>query len=230
MKYVGESALKKLINLIKAKLDTKVDKVSGKGLSTNDYTAAEKQNVANNTTARHSHSNKNVLDQITGIVSEDNISSPAHISDLVDYSGFLVGSQQIINQIPTRISDLTNDLVCQTSNYGDKTVTGAKVADATLTTSKYANASVTQPIIAVGATHTDATITLTSAGWSNNLQTVNVTGVTASNLVIVASDPNYCTAYGNAGVLCSAQASGKLTFKCESTPTQDLVVNITMPR
>ena len=90
-------------------LDKKVDKVTGKGLSTNDYTAAEKQNVADNTAARHSHSNKDVLDKITGIVTEDNVTSPAHVSDLVDYSGFLAGSQQIINQIPKKTSQLTND-------------------------------------------------------------------------------------------------------------------------
>lgn len=66
-------------------------------------------NVADNTAARHSHSNKDVLDKITGIVTEDNVSSPAHTSDLVDYSGFQAGSQRIINQIPKKTSDLTND-------------------------------------------------------------------------------------------------------------------------
>lgn len=48
-----------------AALSNKVDKVSGKGLSTNDYTTAEKEQVAANTTARHTHSNKAVLDKIT---------------------------------------------------------------------------------------------------------------------------------------------------------------------
>lgn len=67
------------------------------------------QNVADNTTARHSHSNQDVLDKITGIVTKDNVNSPVHISDLVDYSGFQAGSQQIINQIPKKTSDLTND-------------------------------------------------------------------------------------------------------------------------
>lgn len=66
-------------------------------------------NVADNTAARHSHSNKGVLDKITGIVTKDNVGSPAHTSDLVDYSGFRAGSQRIINQIPKKTSDLTND-------------------------------------------------------------------------------------------------------------------------
>lgn len=40
----------------------KVDKVTGKGLSTNDYTNDEKTKVTENTKARHSHSNKALLD------------------------------------------------------------------------------------------------------------------------------------------------------------------------
>lgn len=47
------------------RLALKVDKVEGKGLSTNDYTTTEKNNVASNTAARHSHGNKSVIDKIT---------------------------------------------------------------------------------------------------------------------------------------------------------------------
>lgn len=46
-------------------LGNKVDKVSGKGLSTNDFTNAYKSNVDSNTSARHTHSNKSVLDSIS---------------------------------------------------------------------------------------------------------------------------------------------------------------------
>lgn len=45
--------------------NNKVDKVSGKGLSTNDFTTAYKNNVDSNTSARHTHSNKSVLDGIS---------------------------------------------------------------------------------------------------------------------------------------------------------------------
>ena len=38
---------------------------ANKGLSTNDYTNEDKQAVQNNTTARHTHSNKDILDAIT---------------------------------------------------------------------------------------------------------------------------------------------------------------------
>lgn len=46
----------------KTKWNNKVDKVTGKGLSTNDFTNDLKSNVEQNTNVRHSHSNKELLD------------------------------------------------------------------------------------------------------------------------------------------------------------------------
>lgn len=46
-------------------LGGKVDKEAGKGLSTNDFTDAYKSDVDANTQARHTHSNKSVLDGIS---------------------------------------------------------------------------------------------------------------------------------------------------------------------
>lgn len=94
-------------------------------------------NVADNTAARHSHSNKDVLDKITGIVTEDNVNSPAHASDLVDYSGFQAGSQQIRNQIPKKTSQLTNDSDYVTATDLEGKVD--KVTGKTLTTNDLTN-------------------------------------------------------------------------------------------
>ena len=47
MKSLGKSGLELLWSHIASKLSTKVDKVSGKGLSTNDYTDEDKNKVAN---------------------------------------------------------------------------------------------------------------------------------------------------------------------------------------
>jgi hypothetical protein len=44
--YIGENRLSQLLTLLKSKIDAKVDKVTGKGLSTNDYTTAEKNKLA----------------------------------------------------------------------------------------------------------------------------------------------------------------------------------------
>lgn len=50
---------------IKTEIEKKVSKVVGKGLSTNDYDDTEKQNNTANTSARHTHSNKSIIDNMT---------------------------------------------------------------------------------------------------------------------------------------------------------------------
>lgn len=93
-----------------------------------------------------------------------------------------------------------------------------------------ANGVITAAKLAPGATHTDATVTLTAAGWSSNTQTVDVSNVKADSVVIVSPAPESFKAYGEAGIYCSAQAEGKLTFTCDSVPTAAITVNVVIPR
>lgn len=80
--------------------------------------------------------------------------------------------------------------------------------------------------MAVTRTYATATVTLASADWNNNTQTVTVNGVTADNLVLVAPSPTDYTAYGSAEIRATAQTTNSLTFTCTNTPTADLTVNI----
>lgn len=68
--------------------------------------------------------------------------------------------------------------------------------------------------------------TLVAANWSSNQQTVNVTGVTTTNTVIVAPYPTDAQDYADAGILCIGQGSGTLTFSCVNVPAGDLQVNV----
>lgn len=77
-----------------------------------------------------------------------------------------------------------------------------------------------------GGGSTSATATLSEMDWTNDSQTVNVQGVTASNNVIVAPAPSSQTDYTDAGVKCTAQGAGTLTFTCDTTPTSALTVNV----
>lgn len=79
----------------------KVDKVTGKGLSSNDFTNTYKDNVDSNTSARHSHSNKSVLDNITS----------TDISNWNNKSDFSGDYDDLTNKpsIPENTSDLRND-------------------------------------------------------------------------------------------------------------------------
>lgn len=67
---------------------------------------------------------------------------------------------------------------------------------------------------------------LTVAGWSNNTQTVSVTGVTASNIVIVSPAPASAADYAAAGIVCTAQGAGTLTFTCTTVPSNAITVNV----
>lgn len=71
-----------------------------------------------------------------------------------------------------------------------------------------------------------ATASLPVSGWSSNKQTVSVSGVTASNTVIVTAAPASYEHYNECAVRCSAQAAGTLTFTCTDTPTSALTANI----
>ena len=77
-----------------------------------------------------------------------------------------------------------------------------------------------------GVSVTVTTATLTVAGWSNNTQTVSVTGVTASNTVLVTYAPTSKADYTAADIYCTAQAAGSLTFACTTTPTSEITVNV----
>jgi hypothetical protein len=70
------------------------------------------------------------------------------------------------------------------------------------------------------------TVTLSSSAWASNTQTISAAGVTVDNDIDVFAAPISHQAYCKAGVYCSAQADGKLTFTCSATPTENLVVNI----
>lgn len=70
------------------------------------------------------------------------------------------------------------------------------------------------------------TATLTVAGWSGTTQTVSVTGVTANSILTVTYAPDSHDAWLDAGVYCSAQGAGTLTFTCDTVPTQALTANI----
>lgn len=72
------------------------------------------------------------------------------------------------------------------------------------------------------------TATLSASGWDADAktQTVSVAGVTATaNCIITAATDSYM-AYAEAGVRCTAQGAGTLTFACETVPTEDVAANV----
>lgn len=77
-----------------------------------------------------------------------------------------------------------------------------------------------------GGGSTSATATLAVNDWSSNTQTVSVTGVTSSNNVIVSAAPASQADYTAAGVICTSQGAGTLSFSCQTVPSSALTVNV----
>lgn len=78
-------------------------------------------------------------------------------------------------------------------------------------------------------------ITLSMAEWTGAeapfTQSINIEGVLADEskqVIYVSPAPNYGTMFGMAGVECIAQGENSLTFKCESAPDDNIVVNISI--
>ena len=65
MKYLSYDGLKYVYGKILARINTRVEKEEGKGLSSNDYTDAETKELAEAGKLKHSHANKGVLDSVT---------------------------------------------------------------------------------------------------------------------------------------------------------------------
>ncbi|MEE1033752.1 MAG: hypothetical protein U0L06_04200 [Agathobacter sp.] len=74
--------------------------------------------------------------------------------------------------------------------------------------------------------HKPLSVSLLALNWSDMMQTVSVDGVTEDNSIIPVPAPESHTAYCEAGVYCSAQANGTLTFICSEVPAADLIVNV----
>lgn len=100
-------------------LDKKVDKVEGKGLSENDFTGDYKSQVDSNTSARHTHSNKAVLDGTqesftTALKSKlEGVASGAQVNviETIEVNGTAqpVTSKTVDITVPTKTSQLQND-------------------------------------------------------------------------------------------------------------------------
>ena len=71
------------------------------------------------------------------------------------------------------------------------------------------------------------TVTIQTANWSNDVATVSVTDMTASAVIIVTPSPSSYQLATDAGVYCSAQGAGTLTFTAiNGTPSSSITMNV----
>lgn len=103
VEYLDKSGLTLLISKIKAALGGKVDVVSGKGLSTNDYTNAEKSKLSDIA----SGAQVNVIESVK-----------------VNGTALTPSNKSVDVTVPTKVSQLTNDSEFQTSTQVNSIVIG----------------------------------------------------------------------------------------------------------
>ena len=104
-------------------LENKVDKIEGKGLSTNDFTDSYQSQVNSNTTARHTHSNKAILDATTASFTtaiNNTINSKANASEVVKLTGnqTIGGSKTFSSAVtfPNKVLNIFGDDVSMGDN------------------------------------------------------------------------------------------------------------------
>lgn len=187
----------------------KVNTESGKGLSTNDYTTAEKQKLAGIAAGANNyvHPSTHPASMITGLAT---VATSGSYNDLSDK--------------PTIPPAVTVDSTI--TEGGQNPVTGGAIFDAL---AGKADAGDIPAGLLQSAFH--GTVSLLSTGWTQGdddwySQTVTATGVTATAIVYVAFHPDSRSAFLDAGIYCSAQAANQLTFKAASQPESNISVNV----
>ena len=126
-------------------------------------------------------------------------------------SSYTPAYQEVLNPSWDRIDVQPGggSLPSQTGNSGKFLITNG-------TNASWAN------VVIVPAT----TPTLVVADWSSNTQTIMVTGVTASNVVLVSPAPSSASDYASAGIICTAQGTDSLTFTCDTVPTNAIDLSV----
>lgn len=179
---------------------TYVKKETGKGLSTNDFTSTYKSNVDSNTSARHSHSNKTVLDGISSSKVSAWDSAQANVIEGITVNGTnLTPASKVVDiSVPTKVSQLTNDSAYITKD-SDITGNAATATKATQDASGNVIASTYAKI--ASPTFTGAPKAPTAAEGTNTTQIATtafvtkaisnaVGGITSISYQIVASLPD----------------------------------------
>lgn len=136
--------------------------------------------------------------------------------------GLCVGAQSYVGAIGAMQFGKGSNSEAGTVYYGlttdGTTFTNYKLLDSDGTIPKARLANV--------ATVPATTPSLVVADWSSNTQTITVTGVTASNVVLVSPAPSSASDYASAGIICTAQGTDSLTFTCDTVPTNAIDLSV----
>ncbi len=174
-----DTALSNEINILSTTVDTKVDKVSGKGLSTNDYTTEEKSKLAG--IAPKAEVNQNAFSNVT-------VGSTTITADSKTDTITLVAGSNV-----TLTPDATNDKITISSTDTDTHYTSKNV----VTGSEYstANAAATNGNVRINHIETtpSGNSSVTSSNKIEGIGGTDVSSDASGNITIKNHDVSYAT-------------------------------------
>lgn len=115
-----------VISALNSVVSNKVDKVAGKGLSTNDFTNEDKINLEENSLARHSHTNKSILDSTTASFTTQektklySIEEGAEVNNPIDSTLSTTSENAVQNKVVTEA--LNNKTTVNISNVAQDSI------------------------------------------------------------------------------------------------------------
>ena len=115
-----------VISALNSVVSNKVDKVAGKGLSTNDFTNEDKTNLEENSLARHSHTNKMILDSTTASFTTQektklySIEEGAEVNNPIDSTLSTTSENAVQNKVITEA--LNNKTTVNISNVAQDSI------------------------------------------------------------------------------------------------------------
>lgn len=156
-----------------------------------------------------------------GLDGSGSVSSVAGISPNADGNVPLTASD--VGALPNTGGDMTGEL-----NMNGQPISGLNppTEDTQAANKGYVDSAVDSAKEYTDGKHKKATSTLLASGWSDGYQTVAVTGVTADNSLFVSVPESGYETYTDSGIRCVEQSAGSLKFKCESSPGDDIAVDI----
>jgi len=191
--------------------DTKVDKVAGKGLSTNDYTTAEKNKLAGIATG----ANKTVVDTALSSSSTNPVQNKV-VNTAISNLSALVGDTSVSQQISNAIAQIDYPVDSVNGKTGAVQLTASDVGalpDTTeLPVKNVFTARTTSTSYAItatcdGFTYTPGNILVLACG--NEISTIgnrslNVNGLGARDIYVSSTNSTFSSVYGYRGVINSA--------------------------
>ena len=126
------------------------------------------------------------------------------------------------NTVGHPVPDLRNGLTMQGAiDMNGQALTGLKApeAETDAVTKEYADTKQAQ--------HQNRVVILSVSKWSNNRQTVSVSGIKAEDTVFSTPDIDSREMYAECNIRLSEQDDGVLTYVCEEVPAENLTVNVT---